>query len=111
MNPDLVMQEKKSRIMVILDTKFTAHSLVENPWNGAGFNSSHLYQIYAYLKSQEYISNQHRHASGILLYPTVRQPDLSETIELQDLKIRVECVDLTAPWQAIERRLIDLISN
>jgi 5-methylcytosine-specific restriction enzyme subunit McrC len=109
MMPDLVMQEKSSGQWIILDTKFTAHSLVENQWGKPLFDSSHLYQLYAYLKSQEHISEGHRRATGILLYPAVHHR-LSERIELQDHVIRVESVDLSASWGEIERHLLDLVA-
>ncbi|HSL29495.1 MAG TPA: hypothetical protein VK900_09875, partial [Anaerolineales bacterium] len=71
MVPDLILQEKTSGQIIVLDTKFTSHSLVENQWGKPVYDSSHLYQIYAYLKSQEELSEAHRTASGILLYPAV----------------------------------------
>ncbi|MCI0552548.1 MAG: hypothetical protein L0287_16480 [Anaerolineae bacterium] len=108
MIPDLVLQEKSSNQLIILDTKFTAHSLVENQWGREIFDSSHLYQLYAYLKSQEHISEAHRQAIGILLYPVVHKR-FSERIELQDHVMRVECIDLTASWQDVERQLLELI--
>ena len=110
MIPDLVLQEKSSGQLIILDTKFTAHSLVQNQWGKEIFDSSHLYQLYAYLKSQEHISREHSRAIGILLYPVV-QNRVSERIELQDHFMKVEFVDLTAPWQDIEMHLIELIKN
>jgi 5-methylcytosine-specific restriction enzyme subunit McrC len=108
MVPDLVLQEKSSGRLLILDTKFTAHSLVENQWGKAVFDSSHLYQLYAYLRSQEHLSELHRSASGILLYPAIENR-FSERVELQDHVMRIECVDLSAPWQKIETQLLDLI--
>jgi 5-methylcytosine-specific restriction enzyme subunit McrC len=108
MVPDLVLQEKSSGQLIILDTKFTAHSLVENQWGKPVFDSSHLYQLYTYLKSQEHLSEGHRSASGILLYPAI-QYAFSERIELQDHLMRIECIDLSAPWQDIEGHLLDLI--
>ncbi len=110
MVPDLVLQEKSSGLLMIVDTKFTAHSLVENQWGKPIFDSSHLYQLYAYLKSQEHLSEGHRSATGILLYPAI-QYRFSEKVGLQDHVIRIECVDLAAPWQEIERVLIDLVSS
>lgn len=108
MVPDLVLQKKTSGQLIILDTKFTARSLVEDQWGKPVFDSSHLYQLYAYLKSQENLSEGHRSASGILLYPAI-QYTFSERIELQDHLMRIECIDLSAPWQNIEGQLIDLI--
>ena len=108
MQPDLVIQNDRSGEIIVLDTKFTAKSLVENEWGKEIFDSSHLYQLYAYLSSQAQVSEEHQKASGILLYPTVRSK-LSEKIELQEHTIRIECVDLTLPWQEIEQSLLRLI--
>ena len=83
MKPDLVLQERSSSRLIILDTKFTAHSFLENQWGKEIFDSAHLYQLYAYLKSQEHLSDAHRTAMGILLYPVIDE-SFSERIELQD---------------------------
>jgi 5-methylcytosine-specific restriction enzyme subunit McrC len=110
MIPDLVLQETSSSRIMILDTKFTVHSLVENQWGKPVYDSSHLYQLYAYLKSQEHVSEAHRNAVGVLLYPAV-QARLSERIELQDHVMRIESVDLAAAWQEVERQLLEVIYN
>jgi len=108
MQPDLILHENHSGDIIVLDTKFTAKSLVENEWGKEIFDSSHLYQLYAYLSSQKYVSGEHQKASGILLYPAVHRK-LSERIELQDHVIRIECVDLAAPWREIEEKLLSLV--
>jgi 5-methylcytosine-specific restriction enzyme subunit McrC len=108
MIPDIVLQEKNSGRMIVLDTKFTAQSLVENPWGKAVFDSSHMYQLYAYLKSQEHVSEAHRTALGILLYPAVNSR-FSERVKLQGHQIRIESVDLNTPWQEIEKQLLELL--
>ncbi|HXD10205.1 MAG TPA: hypothetical protein VN653_09095, partial [Anaerolineales bacterium] len=110
MQPDLILQNNRSGEIIILDTKFTPKSLIENEWGREIFDSSHLYQLYAYLSSQSHVSGEHQKASGILLYPAVHRK-LSERIELQDHEIRIECIDLAAPWQAIEQHLLNLIPN
>ena len=109
MIPDIVMQERSTGRMIVLDTKFTAQSLAENQWGKAVFDSSHLYQLYAYLKSQEQVSAAHRTAEGILLYPAL-QNRFSERVKLQDQVIRIESVDLAAPWQEIEKQLLGLMA-
>ncbi len=110
MYPDLVLEEKSSGRIVVLDTKFTAHSIVKNRWDGQSFDSGHLYQLYAYLKTQEHLSEPHRCASGILLYPAINTY-LSEKIILRSQTLRIESVDLSAPWTEIERHLLDIISS
>lgn len=111
MKPDLVLQEKSTGRVLVLDTKFTANSLIKNQWGKIAFDSSHLYQVYAYLKTQEHLSEKHRQAVGILLYPSVNEKILSETVQLQDMSIRVESVDLSAEWQEIESRLIEIVTR
>ncbi len=112
MVPDIVLQEtaQRSGRMIVLDTKFTARSLVENQWGKPIYDSSHLYQLYAYLKSQEHLSEMHAAAVGILLYPAVGQ-HLTDRVKLQGHIIRIETVDLAAPWQEIEVQLLELIHN
>jgi 5-methylcytosine-specific restriction enzyme subunit McrC len=112
MVPDLILQETRQgwARLILLDTKFTARSLVENQWGKPIFDSSHMYQLYAYLKSQEHLSEAHHNATGILLYPAV-QYKLSEQVELQGHVMRFESVDLAAAWQEIERQLMELISS
>ena len=110
MVPDLVLQEQSTGQLILLDTKFTANSLVQNQWGKKIYDSAHLYQLYAYLKSQEQVSDSHRNAIGILLYPAIHNK-FSEKIELQDHVMRVEGVDLAAPWQDIERNLLELIHS
>ena len=110
MQPDLIIQNNKSGEIIILDTKFTPKSLLENEWGREIFDSSHLYQLYAYLSSQSHVSGEHERVSGILLYPAV-QRKLSERIELQEHVIRIECIDLASPWQDIEHQLLSLIAD
>jgi len=109
MVPDLVFQDQKTGQLIILDTKF-AQSLMENQWGKPIYDSSHLYQLYAYLRSQEHLSKAHHSASGILLYPATRYA-FSERIQLQEHLIRMECVNLAAPWQEVERQLLSMVES
>jgi 5-methylcytosine-specific restriction enzyme subunit McrC len=108
MIPDLVLRHRETGQVIVLDTKFTAGSLVENQWGKRIYDSSHLYQLYAYLRSQEHLSEAQRAAQGILLYPAVDQEG-SEKVELQGHEMRVEWVDLAAAWQDVEKRLLQVI--
>jgi 5-methylcytosine-specific restriction enzyme subunit McrC len=108
MQPDLIIRNIRSGEIIVLDTKFTAKSLIENAWGKEVFDSAHLYQLYAYLSSQNHVSPAHQSATGILLYPAVHH-HLSEGVELQDHVIRIESVDLARPWQDIEAQLLGLI--
>jgi 5-methylcytosine-specific restriction enzyme subunit McrC len=110
MIPDLILREPETGRMIVLDTKFTAGSLVENQWGKPVYDSSHLYQIYAYLRSQEHLSESHRTAAGILLYPSARH-SFSETIQLQEHFICMQCVDLATQWQEVESQLLEIVQN
>lgn len=110
MVPDLILQNKAAGQIIILDTKFTAESLIENRWGKPVYDSSHLYQLYAYLRSQEHLSEAHRTASGILLYPAA-QHKLSERVQLQDHTLRMECIDLAVTWQDVERELLETVKS
>lgn len=111
MRPDLILEEKLSGRILVIDTKFTPQSIIQNQWGKQEFDSSHLYQLYAYLKTQEHLSEKHRHAEGILLYPSIDGKTLSQKVKLQDISIHVESVDLSAPWQEIEARLMKMIDS
>jgi 5-methylcytosine-specific restriction enzyme subunit McrC len=107
MRPDLTLQHDASGHLIVLDTKFTAKILVTGRWGNQTFNRDHLFQIYAYLKSQEHRSESHKSSTGILLYPTANH-DLSEAIRIQGHSVRWETVDLAKPWQQIEEELLAL---
>lgn len=109
MYPDLLLEEKLGGRVIVLDTKFTAASLTTSRWDKQTFNSSHLYQLYTYVKTQAHLSECQRRATGILLYPTIQQADLTEEMMIQDQKLMIATVDLTLPWQIIEQRLLDII--
>ena len=109
MRPDLRFRHRQTGRLVVLDTKFTAKSTVRSRMGRKIFNSEHLYQIYAYLRSQDDISEIHRNATGVLLYPTVHE-ELDETIILQGHPIRVVTVDLAQAWRGIEDKLLSLFS-
>jgi 5-methylcytosine-specific restriction enzyme subunit McrC len=107
--PDLRLQHRRTERLVVVDTKFTAGSTVISRVGNKVFNSDHIYQIYSYLRSQEELSEVHRGASGILLYPMARE-QLDETVILQRHPIRLVTIDLTHPWRDIEDRLLGLFA-
>lgn len=107
MLPDLVLRHKKEGQIVVLDTKFTAACLITGRGPDPVFSSSHLYQMYAYLRSQEHLSDHHRHATGILLYPAARY-SLCENVQLQEHEVCFRTIDLTQAWMNVEADLLSL---
>lgn len=110
MVPDLILHHRETGRVIMLDTKFTAASLVENQWGKPVYDSSHLYQLYAYLRSQEHVSAGYGSAEGILLYPAIKAR-LSERVELQGHVIRIESVDLAAEWEEVENQLKEFVKR
>lgn len=105
MYPDVTLQHNGTGQLIVIDTKFTARILVTGRWGNQRFDRSHLFQIYAYLKSQVHRSENHESSIGILLYPTVGY-NLSEEIRIQGHSLRWETVDLAKNWEQIEDELL-----
>lgn len=93
---------------LIIDTKYSINTLAAAPHGGAKFKSENLYQLYTYLRTQEHLSDAHRSAEGMLLYPTTSH-DLDEGMRVQGHHIRVATLDLSADWKDIEARLLTLV--
>ena len=110
MKPDLLLEHKPSGKIIILDTKFTKHILVGSQYRGAVFQSEHIYQIYAYLRSQEHRSVNHGSSTGVLLYPAANH-HLAESVHLQGHRIDFRTIDLARSWEAIERDLLALMTE
>jgi 5-methylcytosine-specific restriction enzyme subunit McrC len=107
MFPDLSMQHKESGRLLVLDTKFTPHLLVPGQWKNLTFDRSHLFQMYAYLRSQENQPPHHETATGLLLYPTVFH-HVEETISIQGHDIGWMTINLNQPWETIEADLLQI---
>ena len=93
---------------LVIDTKYATKTLAATPHGGAKFKSENLYQLYAYLRTQEHRSDAHRCAEGMLLYPTISQ-DLNEAMIVQGHRMRVATLDLSQNWETIEARLLALV--
>ena len=113
---DITLEGKDKTI--IIDAKYYTKTL--SKYRGkASVRSGHLYQIMAYLNNWEYKRKDKLHAKemkveGMLLYPKVTEElSVSYTIKNDRIKdghaVRVETVDLSQPWHAIEERLKELV--
>lgn len=92
---------------LVIETKFSTTSMATSQYGKATFKSGNLYQLYAYLRTQEDASTAHRSAEGLLLYPTTKS-NFEEVMQVQGHRIRVATLDLGAPWSDIEARLLAL---
>ena len=102
---DIVLTNERERRRIVIDTKFTdIHS--HRFENTDKFKSGHIYQMYAYLRSQEgRMDDPHPFTSeGILLYPTLYQ-EVDETAVIQGHQIRFATVSLKQSSKDFVERL------
>lgn len=100
---DIILENEREGRRVIIDTKFTS-ILTAGQHGGERFKTGHLYQLYAYLRSQERASDPLSLVSdGMLLYPAVGV-DIDETALIQGHRIRFVTIDLSrASMEIIEK--------
>ena len=92
---------------LVIDTKFT--SIVTKGWHREeSLKSGYIYQIYAYLRSQEHQRTpacRSNSASGMLLHPAIDR-HVDESVTIQGHQIRFVTVDLSAKPESIRRALL-----
>ena len=105
MQTDIVLDRPSPPARIVIDTKFT--SITTHGYRrDETLRSGHLFQIYAYLRSQVgHGRSLDDRAEGLLLYPSVGA-DIDESVRIQDHRIRFATVDLTASPTEIRRRLL-----
>lgn len=107
MRVDVFLRGQDRRI--IIDTKYYASAL--QSYHGTeSFHSGNLYQLFSYLKNAAGVDAAFAGAEGMLLYPCAGAP-LDDQFNIQGHNVTVATVDLSAPWRAIEARLITLIRD
>ena len=108
MRADTVLDNTASSRRIIIDTKFTS-ILKPGFHRDQTLASGHIYQIYAYLRSQEGLGDPLADtASGMLLHPAVAC-SVDESVDIQGHKIRFATVNLDATPREIRRRLLEFI--
>ncbi len=108
MRADTVLDHTASGRRIIIDTKFTS-ILKSGNYRTQTLASPHIYQIYAYLRSQEGLGDPLADkASGILLHPAVNC-SVDESVDIQGHNIRFATVNLDATPREIRHRLLELI--
>ncbi len=93
---------------IIIDTKFTS-IVTPSQFGRQSLKSGHIYQMYAYLRSQEQPCNSiSRHATGVLLYPSLGD-DYYESAIIQGHRVSFATVDLAADSQTIRNQLLRIV--
>lgn len=108
MRTDIVLDAPEGR-RIVIDTKFTA--IVSKGWyREESLKSGHLYQIYAYLRSQERPedpTSTWNGADGVLLHPAIDKA-FDEAVRIQGHGVRFVTVDLSTKPQEIRCALREI---
>lgn len=109
MKTDIVIDHLPAARRTVIDTKF--NTLVTRGWHRSEtLRSGYLFQIYAYLRSQECMGDALADtASGVLLHPAVGEW-VQESMVIQNHEIRFCTVDLAAPARDIRKQLLHAVS-
>ncbi|GEO96996.1 5-methylcytosine restriction system specificity protein McrC [Kocuria turfanensis] len=111
MEADVVLEHRRHRRRIVLDTKFTTAFSKQFGHRGGGLRSDHLYQLYTYVRSQEGEVADDMRTEGVLLYPATEQvPELDVTTRMHGHEFRVLTVDLAADASDIHTGLLSVVS-
>ena len=91
---------------LIIDCKFYKKALISR-YESVKVQSSHLYQLYAYLRNAERYPGWEQ-SDGMLLYPAVSH-GFDHCFEIEGRQIRAATVDLAQDWKGIEKTLLNLL--
>jgi 5-methylcytosine-specific restriction enzyme subunit McrC len=92
---------------IIVDAKFYKDAL-QTYFDRRSIRSTHLYQLFAYLKSLEPQGGPDAHSEGILLYPAVNQM-LDLRYRIQGHVIALRTLDLSQDWRKIHAQLLAMV--
>jgi len=108
MRTDIILEHSEAGRRFVIDTKF--NSIVTRGWyREETLRSGYVYQIYAYLRSQERIDDSlAQNATGLLLHPSVGDR-VSESAVIQGHEIRFATVDLGTTAAEIRGQLLKAI--
>lgn len=108
MRTDIVLDSASAGRRIVIDTKF--NSVVTRGWyREETLRSGYIYQIYAYLRSQEGNGDPlAANASGLLLHPSVGCM-VNESVVIQGHEIRFATVDLGADTKEIRSQLLQVL--
>ena len=110
MRPDVVVTHKESGKIVVIDTKWYS-KVVTDRFDRLTVHSNNLYQMYAYMASQDWQGGRYRDSTGILLYAQTKKDDVDFRTEIDDHPFRVYTLDLYQEWEKIEADLLNLIED
>ena len=110
MRTDVVLDHPATGRRIVIDTKF--NSIITKGWyREETLRSGYIYQIYAYLRSQEGNGDPlSDHASGLLLHPSIKRM-VNESVVIQGHQIRFATVDLDSAAIEIRKQLLAVVGG
>lgn len=106
---DIVVDQALGQRRIVIDTKFA--NILNLGRYRETVKSERIYQLFAYLRSQEGRGDAlWDGAEGLLIHPTVGR-EVDEAATIQGHRIRFATVDLMAPTMEIRKRLRSLIES
>lgn len=108
MRTDIILDDLAEGRRIVIDTKF--NSVVTRGWyREETLRSGYIYQIYAYLRSQEDTGDPlAANATGLLLHPSVGDM-VYESVVIQNHEIRFATVDLGSTTKEIRQQLLQVL--
>tara|TARA_R110001583_G_scaffold46697_1_gene146392 strand:- start:235 stop:1350 length:1116 start_codon:yes stop_codon:yes gene_type:complete len=108
MELDIVIDNKKLKKRLIIDTKFT-EILMKGRFDNSTFKSNYIYQLYSYVMSQKKPEDElSLTASGMLLHPSLGE-SFNESVTIQGHSFHFSTVDLSLDAHEIVKRLQDIL--
>jgi 5-methylcytosine-specific restriction enzyme subunit McrC len=106
---DIVLDPPLGGRRVVVDTKF-ASILESGRFGGETLKSGYIYQMYAYVRSQEGLGAQWDETAGLFLHPAIDE-SVCEHALIQGHFITFATVDLTGTTAAIRSELRGILSS
>ena len=106
---DIILDPPFGGRRIIVDTKFTS-ILGSRRFGGDGLKSSYIYQMYAYVRSQEGLEPQSLQTAGLLLHPAV-DGVLCEHAIVQGHPITFATINLAESTTNIRRELRSILTD
>ncbi|TGQ04500.1 5-methylcytosine-specific restriction endonuclease system specificity protein McrC [Mesorhizobium sp. M2E.F.Ca.ET.219.01.1.1] len=105
---DIILEHAGQGKRLIIDTKFTS-VFGRSQHRAAVLKSGYIYQLYAYLRSQERADNAlSLTASGMFIHPSI-DTDVNESVRIQGHELRFVTVDLAQSTSGVIQRLRDIV--
>ena len=111
MQTDIILDHSDAGRRIVIDTKFNSIVKRGGWFRAETLRSGYIYQIYAYLRSQEGSGDPlAERASGLLLHPSVGDM-VNEAVVIQNHEIRFATVDLGATAKEIRDQLLQVLKE